>query len=302
MIPSSQGPTTLSLPDRLTPPDDTPQSSVVVSVSTAFYPGAHSPLENLIFSSQDSVYFYVHSSIFSGDAKYAFRPILSAPLSDPRYEVNMVHIHETSEILNIIFHAIYNMSCLKNSPSFGTIVTAIERMQFYEIGPKEYMAPSTPLHELLLHHMPRHPLEVYTLAAHYDLYDIARATSAHLLSLSLSSISDEMAIRMGPVYLKRLLNLHGNRTSALKYAVMIPPMLHPPTDSCTYNDQGKLSRAWVLVAAYLVWDSQPSLSVYSLEAAFRPLQDELSCPQCQDILARRVREAAQEWAGVKYTI
>ncbi|KAF9459389.1 hypothetical protein BDZ94DRAFT_1312409 [Collybia nuda] len=291
-----------SLSNPLTSPDNSPQSSVDVSVSTVFYRGAHSVPENLVFSSQDSVCFYVHLSAFSGAAECAFRPILSAPLSDSRYQTTRIHVPETSEILNIIFHVIYNMSCLKHSPSFNAIVTAIGRMPVYEISPKDYMAPSTPLHELLLHSMSHHPLEVYAIAAHYDVYDIAEAASAHLLSYPLNSISDEIVTQMGPVYLKRLLCLHANRLNALKYMIMTPPTFHAPTESCTYEEQKKLSRTWVMAAAHLVWDAQPSLSTHNLEAAFRPLQDQLSCPECCEIFSGRVREVAQGWSGVKDTI
>ncbi|KAF9456083.1 hypothetical protein BDZ94DRAFT_1276559 [Collybia nuda] len=258
--------------------------------------------EDLVFSTQDSVCFYVHSAIFSGAAENAFRCVLSRPISDPTYQTTIIHVPEVSEVLNIMFHALYNISCLKNSPSFDSTMTTIYRMPVYGINPKDYLIPSTSLHELLLHHIPHHPLEIYTIAAHYDAHDIAEATSAHLLAYPLSSITDEMAIHMGPVYLKRLLCLHANRSNTLKYTVMLPPAFHEATESCTFADQGRLSRAWVLVAAYLVWDSQPSLSVYSLEAAFRPLQGLLTCSECRELLADRVKEAAQEWSGVKCTI
>jgi hypothetical protein len=47
------------------------------------------------------------------------------------------------------------------------------------------------------------PLQLYALAAHYDIFDLAVPTSSHLLSFPLSRLSDEMVERMGAIYLKR---------------------------------------------------------------------------------------------------
>lgn len=227
-----------------------------------------------------------------------------------------MYVNETAEVLNIIIHALYSMSSARHSPSFDIIVVAIDRMSRYAINPRDHIIPSNPLHGLLIHFAPLYPLEVYALAARYDVYDIAESTSSHLLSYSLDTISDEMASRMGAVYLKRLLCLHVSRFNALKNIVLVPPYPHPPTTSCDFENQQKLTRAWALVASYLAWDARPGpwrntsrpvythltksdLSVHSMQAAFNPLHDQLTCRQCQYVFMARMRDVASQWASVK---
>jgi hypothetical protein len=230
-----------------------------------FYPGAHSVDSDSIFSSLDSVHFYVHSDVLLGAAEHAFRPILAAPLSDPRYRTTIVHVDETSEVLNLIIHALYSMSPVRHAPTFDNIVTAIDRMPHYAINPRNHIIPLNPLHGLILHFAPLYPLEVYALAARYDIFDVAETTSSHLLSHSLEKISDEMATRMGAVYLKRLLCLHVSRFIALKNIILVPPFPHPPTTACGFENQRKLTRAWAMVASYLAWDARPGPWYYTLD-------------------------------------
>ena len=105
-------------------------------------------------------------------------------------------------------------------------------------------------------HAPVVPLELYTLAASYDLFDLAAIASQYLHSLSLASLTDDMAIRMGAVYLKRLFFMHYGRVEALKRILLAPPLSHSPTLQCDFTDQKKLTRAWALASASLAWDAR----------------------------------------------
>lgn len=77
-------------------------------------------------------------------------------------------------------------------------------MPRYGLASKASMTSASPIHDLLLSHGPRHPVEFYILAAQFALWDIAVPTSAYFLSYPLINLSDDMAARMGPLYLQRL--------------------------------------------------------------------------------------------------
>lgn len=181
------------------------------------------------------------------------------PLSDNIYRTTTIHVDETSDTLNIILHALYHKSLEDPSPSLESIITAIDRMSFNELNPQHHITPSEPLHTILLGFAAPHPLEVYTLAARYDIHDVAQSASSHLLSYALDTISDDMATRMGAIYLNRLVYLQTTRSSALKRIVFIPPSPHVPTSFCGFVDQQNLTRAWALVASFIAWDSHPGL-------------------------------------------
>lgn len=234
-----------------------PNPGCTVSVSTTFYAGAHNAKTDTIFVSSDSVLFYVHCPAILVHSKSAFESFLSAPLSHPRFRGEIIPIPESSPVLNIILHVIYNLSPPTHGPSFDTLVAAITRMPCYGLTPKSYITSASQIHDLLLSHAPRHPFELYTFAAQFDLSDIAVPTSTYLLSYPLTNLSDEMAVRMGPIYLKRLFALHNDRFNALKIIVLNPPHPHPVSKSCGFDEQCRLARAWALVSAYLVWEGGP---------------------------------------------
>uniref|UniRef100_A0A8H7XPF2 Uncharacterized protein n=1 Tax=Psilocybe cubensis TaxID=181762 RepID=A0A8H7XPF2_PSICU len=230
--------------------------SDVISISTSFPPNTD-PAPNTIFASNDNVYFYtIYQNILKA-LPDAFRPCLIAPLSDPYYRTTVIVLNLPSGELNIILHALYKTSPADNAPSFEMLVRAIDRMPSYGLSAEHLITPHTPLYQLLLAHAPLYPLDSYALAAHHHLAPLASTVSSHLLSHDMSTVSDEMAERIGPVYLKRLLLLHSGRFTALKDILLHAPEPHPETDTCSFEEQRKVTRAWALVSAYLVWDAKP---------------------------------------------
>lgn len=175
--------------------------------------------------------------------KDQFGPILPVP--------------ESSVVLNILLHAVYDMSCAHYSPSFDALASSIPALKSYGVPLHERFARNTHSYTLLMSHAPLCPLDLYSLAASYDLYDLAVASSSHLLSLSLATLTDEMAEKIGPIYVKRLFFLHFGRAEALKRLLLPPPHPHAPTPWCDFTDQKKLTRAWALASAYLAWDARP---------------------------------------------
>ena len=211
----------------------------------------------------------------------------------------ILSVPEHSTVLNILLHTIYDISCTHYSPSLPTIITAVNCLPIYGVLPKTHIVPSTPLYTLLISQAPLDPLEVYALAASFDLYDLAVATSSHLLSFPLSTLSDEMAQRIGSVYLKRLFFLHFGRLDALKRVLLPPPHPHAPTAWCDFTEQKKLTRAWALASAYLAWDARPDLSTSTMESALRPLAEHLTCDQCQSVLRDRIKNLVIQWSVIK---
>lgn len=172
----------------------------------------------------------------------------------------MISLPEGSCVLNVVLHTIYHMPCTHYSPSIDTLIAAVDAMHKYGIPVSKYIATGTPLYQLILALAPVAPLELYSLAAAHDLYDLAVPISSHLLAFPLSNITDEMAERMGPVYLKRMFFLHLGRIDALKRLLLPPPHPHAPTPDCDFTEQKKLTRAWALASAYLAWDARPGSS------------------------------------------
>ncbi|TFK67354.1 hypothetical protein BDN72DRAFT_843213 [Pluteus cervinus] len=216
--------------------------------------------------------------------------------------MRIILIHETSPVLNVMLHILYGTSCAQHSPPFETLVDAVDHMPFYDISPATHITPSSHAYASLIAFAPIYPLQLYSLAGHHHLYDLAAPTSPHLLSYSLSSMSDETAERMGWLYLKRLFDLHADRLNALKEMLLSPPYPHEPTRECSFKDQSKLTRAWALVSAYLAWDARADLSTYNLQQAFGSLKNDLTCELCTTSLEGRVQGIVVKWATIRRTI
>lgn len=301
------------------PVDSSADENTLVSVSTTFFPGAqnHAVPPDLVLLSSDAVFFYVHTHVLLAASDNNFNSLLppspkvkSGPMGP------VVLVSESAVVLNIVLHAVYDMPCSHYSPSFESLAAALNAMTTHGVSLRTHVAPSTSLHALLLSLAPIYPLELYALAASYDLYDLAVPTSACLLSFSLASLTDEMAERIGPKYLKRLFFLHFGRADALKRLLLPPPHPHPPTPTCDYLEQKKLTRAWALASAYLAWDARPGkdckmkqhtgltwnvvdLSTSTMESALAPLGDQLSCESCKRAFQERLKTLIMQWSVVK---
>ncbi len=229
-------------------------------MSTTFHRGmvhdGRSP--DLILVSLDAVYFHVHINVLHDASGNGFASLLEQ-LSSTRAssEVSLINVPESAETLNVVLLTIYDKSSADYRPSFEVLVTAVNEFEKYAIDPRRYVKPSLPLFELIRFHMPLHPLEVYSVAGHYELHELAVAASSHLLGYKLNTITDETVSFMGPLYVRRLYELHMNRTEALKKVLVLPPEPHPSISSCSLMDQTKVARAWALSSAYLIWDVRP---------------------------------------------
>ncbi|KAH8106005.1 hypothetical protein BXZ70DRAFT_1004294 [Cristinia sonorae] len=300
--PVSQVPTP-PISQQNSPSELSPESTTIISVSTTFFPAANiGPFPpDLIFLSSDSVFFYVHSHQVLGASENGFQSLLPPKIRKGHEDVGpVIALSEHSAVLNVILHAIYNMTCSHYSPDVDTVTAAVDALHKYGIPVTKYVTPSTPLFQLILALSPLAPIEMYTLAGAYDLHNLAVPISSHLLAFSLPNVTDELAQRMQPIYLKKLFFLHLGRIDALKRLLLPPPQPHAPTPTCDFTEQKSLTRAWALASAYLAWDARPDLSTSSIESALRPLGNHLTCEICQSNLTKRIKQLISQWAVVKF--
>ncbi|KAH9894825.1 hypothetical protein C8Q73DRAFT_824947 [Cubamyces lactineus] len=283
------------------------------SVSSIFSPRftLDGSLPNLGVTSKDGVHFHVHTRRLLAASFNGF----GGTLLQPRL---FITLPESAAVLNIVFHIIYGMSVLSYSPPLESTEGALDSMIKYGLPTSQLgAAPSLPLYDLLRSYAPHNPIEVYAVVARHRLENLAVAISSHLLAYDITRISDELCIKMGPIYFKRLVSLQQSRINALRSIVLQPPAMHPATMICNAEDQGELTRGWAFANAEIVWNALPSthlrilrvfqllinrpvdISISALESTFTKAAESVSCPECRAMLRQRIREVANEWSAVK---
>jgi len=114
------------------------------------------------------VLFYVHSPIIWAASETAFSSFLFGVPSENAHDA-IINIPEDAAVLNIILYTLYSTSCAQHSPSLQSMVTAVERMPFYNLDPEQFIQPGLPLYMLLLSSAPLYPIDIYCLAAKFHL-------------------------------------------------------------------------------------------------------------------------------------
>ena len=235
----------------------------------------------------------------------------------------VLSVPEDSILLNIIIHTIYNLSCVQFCPPLAVLLNAIWSMKTYGMSLDQFIAPGRPLYDHILTETPRLPLEVYTVAAQNKIESLAVASSSHLLSLQLPSLSNDVTDRMGTRYFKRLVLLHLQREHVLKRILLEMPQPHQDTTECGFVEQKKLARAWGLAAASLLWQVRPGelskslslslsggVNVYGssdfpmgvLRSTMGSLDQHLTCMECKNSLSMKIRQIVLEWSETKVSL
>ncbi|TCD64955.1 hypothetical protein EIP91_003413 [Steccherinum ochraceum] len=291
--PMSEAPPPLQLP---TPPQP------LYSVSASFHSKFH--CKNLgpdaIFITTDRVIFYAHTSVLLIASQNAFNGLLSVEAIERGREITagpllIVTVPANSTLFNVVFHTIYGISCTQYSPSLDILLEAVTELRTYGVSQDKFISPDKPIFHHILSETPRNPINVFLVASENDLEPLAVATSVHLHSLHLPSITDEMVNRMGPKYFKRLVNLHIERTEYLKQILLDPPTPHVDTVDCGFIQRRSLARAWAFATASLVWDIRPDLPAGVLRSTLGSLEQKLGCSECKANLAARVRQIVLDW-------
>ncbi|KAL1680241.1 hypothetical protein EV122DRAFT_183075, partial [Schizophyllum commune] len=275
---------------------DTTPASAMISMSTTFTSGAlHGGVPpDVVLVSTDGVYFYVNRALLATASANYFAALLPPAGRSPD-GFPLARSQDASDVLNIVLHAVYDMSPARYAPPVTTLLAALDRLPAYGMLPAQHVVPPRALYAVLLAQAPLAPLAVYTAAARYGLNDLAVAVSSHLLSFPLPALTDAQAEAMGAIYLKRLFMLHKQRVDALKGVLAQAPYPHPETEICTFADQKKIARAWQLAATYLVAEAQPDLPPSRMEATVNSLMVGMACEDCKEALRKRLQKAVVEW-------
>ncbi|KAG9032321.1 hypothetical protein FRB95_001574 [Tulasnella sp. JGI-2019a] len=296
-----------------------PSGFVEIDVSTTFFPAAVLPGSNgmrpdMIIFTSDAVFFYCHKvvlKVLSPDGlgrmipEGIFNPSQemvshSAYTPPPQQQLVTVHIAESSTVINVILHIIYNMSCLRFAPSIKIISEALTALDKYGIA---IPPPNSDIWELVLRHAPGHPIQAYAIAAQHSLDKLCADISPYTCTVSLGNISEAEALTMGPIYLRRLFFLHLGRSSALKRVIEAPPLQHRPARNCSEAAQANVARAWALVVAEtLVKPMLQNMRVAQLREAFAVTMQGVTCVSCVDRIRTRVAEMCDAWIAIKNTI
>lgn len=263
-----------------------------------FHPTAQldSAPPDLVLISANRVAFHVHRRRLLTASTNHFAFLLDRPA------VTIVALPESSQLISVMLHAIYNRPISSPRPTSAIFIAAFDTLKKYGIPLNEYIRLNTPLFTALKTLAQYQPIELYTLAAENDLYDLAAAASSYLISYNLSSITDEVAVRMGSIYLKKLFVLHSRRTKVLRGLLLTPPATHAPTRTCDASNQLRLLRHWDLAVAALQSRVSPSMSIGSLRSIVSTVEPLLTCRDCKAALDTRVRQMIMDWEGTPKTI
>ncbi|KAF6755974.1 hypothetical protein DFP72DRAFT_306240 [Ephemerocybe angulata] len=276
------------------------ENSFQIEYSTSFYPGSH-PHEadaDLIISSSDNVHFFAHAHTIHHTSPQMLQRILSFSPTGTKDAV--VCFPLDSEILDILLHTAYGTSCAEHCiPSIDICVDAIDQMKRYGLDPHAFIRPGQPLFDLLLKHAPHHPLEIYILAGHHGLPDLAERASSHLLAFQLAKIDNEQATRMGHRYLRRLFQLHAGRVVVLKQLLLRAPEGHPVALACGAERQRAVVKAWVMGVTVVGWEIRPDTSIYHLRSVFERCGASIQCPECRHVYGAHIQQLVSDWAGTK---
>ena len=72
-------------------------------------------------------------------------------------------VPEYSSVLNVVLHAIYDMSCVRYSPSFDALVQGLSALQTYGVAQTNVITSSNPLYRVLLIYVFSQPLDLFAL-------------------------------------------------------------------------------------------------------------------------------------------
>ncbi|KAI0661196.1 hypothetical protein C8Q70DRAFT_698641 [Cubamyces menziesii] len=298
------------------------------TIAAAFPPSLRidDHLPDVIIVASNNVYFYAHRHRIANASSNNLGGLLDWGVYRRGF-LPSIRLPESGDVVNVVLHTMYGLSCTHFHPTLETVEAALDALNKYGVCVQTHTAPYQPLHQLILSLAPYRPIDTYALAGKHQLEDLAVTISGHLLSFDLSTITDALATKMGPVYLKRLFLLHQGRLDALKNIILKPPESHPTTPGCNPAQHGLLTRAWALATAQFVWDATPSkafpefevhppetghsptaglsvvgISPNSLKALLDPIGDKIACESCRLMLQQRIQEVVVSWSSVKPTI
>ncbi|KAI0743862.1 hypothetical protein C8Q80DRAFT_865322 [Daedaleopsis nitida] len=266
-------------------------------------PPSPRPSPDWVIVSSNHVYFYIHRYSIAAASANGFAGQLLEVHALSREFLPTTNVSENGDVINVVLHTIYGRSCVHFNPTFETTEAAIAALIKYGVPIEAQALPPTPLYQLLTSHARYQPIRTYALAGQHQLEDVAVEASGHLLSYDLSTTTDELARKMGPVYFKRLFLLHQSRLMALRDIVLRPPTAHSVKPGSDHGyEHGRMVREWAHATAELVWNATASMSGNTLRAHFEQIGEKITCEWCRLELVERIRDVVGSWSVVKPTI
>ena len=207
---------------------------------------------DLVLVTADNARFFVHISVLLQASTNNFANVFNNTGES-------FHVPETGFVMDIALHVIYGIPYVHRPAPLDVVEAAIATLTKYGITVQAFATPPLPLYGLLLSHAPFRPIETYAIAGHYNMELVAVATSSHLLGYDTSKLSDELVVKMGSVYLRRLCDLHSFRLKTLRDIVLRPPRAHIVNSGGGQESlHSELGQMWAFAAAELVWEALPS--------------------------------------------
>lgn len=289
---------------------DTP---IVMPMSTAFYPRAEHPSDFVVVSA-DGVLFSLHKSVILARSSNRFGSYLADLDTQAASGTQILlltfdiishafSVEEPSDILNIVFHCFYEWDPTDYLPTLDQFSGAMTSLSKYGLAPQLVFLKGSIIYNLVLEIGFEQPLETYAVVCHHNIEVLAVDISRSLIGVHLSNLNDELCIKMGPVYLRRLVFLHLGRTERLKILLSELPVNHPPLDHCNEIDQQNgMELLWRNAANSLCWEANANTSVADFQLVLNPVFDRVFCFECKAAIQERIRKLTFDWTMVKSTI
>ncbi|KAG8718410.1 hypothetical protein FRC08_005312 [Ceratobasidium sp. 394] len=270
---------------------------------------------DLVLLTTDAVFFYAHTSELLRQSSNYFGNLIAEEriskgdstqctsrgtyIIDPP-ELKLVDY--SSDVLELVLDAVYKRSTESLAPSIATLRDAIAALVSLGYCPKDMVVPGSELFVRSLEAAETEPLQVYALAAQHSLELLAVAASGLTSAHSLDDVSDELALQMGPIYLKRLFLLHMQRAQEVRHSVHLPLELHaigsPPGVKCNEKVQESVNDVWTLASGYVVVHGDPD----GLDEVVSSFVGHLSCEICGESLKARMKLTVDNLAWMNHTI
>lgn len=274
--------------------------------------------EDLTIISSDLVHFHVHQTYLLAMSSNMFNGLLPL-VSSQRLEEetqdseeqrqNVLNLPESGAVLNILFFATYGGTptagqVTASDISLSNLSLALEALKTYGIPVQTAVSAGSLTFGAFASHCQNSPssaLQVYANAAAHapGLHPLAVFASQFLLSLSLSTVTEEIACTMGPVYLRRLFSLHLERVQEFKQLMLGLPQPHGPEPPCNDTEGRALREAWALATAYLTWAAAPAMPSSRIDDVMASVMDRCPCNECKERLRSRFLDLKQGWTLVK---
>jgi len=259
----------------------TTERDTIVSMSTTFCLGAMDdpcPPDVLLVSS-DNVFFCVHSMTLLLHSLNKFGDYL-------KDMVQPILLSAHSAVVNLALYALYALNPSPFNPTTGLMTQALNFLIDHGILPKDCIISTNPFCESIHKLGVQCPLETFMMVAYFDLEHLAIDVSRNLLNLQLQAITEEVALTIGPSYLRRLFFLHLGRVDRLKQLMFQVPEAHGQNKDCYDSEQRLLQLEWRSLAVALATVASPAMGPLQLYKAFLPITQKQSlCPDCLEVSA-----------------